>query len=144
MTKAFLICILVATFGTGTFLSPVAPPPEAFRVFKQAPTPGPRITPYLKYQTEEAWREDELRRREWEGIRNERDVFQLQHELRRKLLEMIGELPEKKTPLNPLVTGTIQMTGFHIEKVICESLPGVYVPALLYVPDDTRGPLPAV
>src|SRR5437773_1849554 len=144
MTKAFLICILVATFGTGTFLSPVSPPPEAFRVFKQAPTPGPRITPYLKYQTEEAWREDELRRREWEGIRNEKDVFQLQHELRRKLLEMIGELPEKKTPLNPLVTGTIQMTGFHIEKVIFESLPGVYVPALLYVPDDTRGPHPAV
>ena len=144
MNKAFLICILVATFGTGTFLSPVAPPPEAFRVFKQAPTPGPRITPYLKYQTEEAWREDELRRREWEGIRNERDVFQLQHELRRKLLETIGGLPEKKSPLNPLVTGTIQMTGFHIEKVIFESLPGVYVPALLYVPDDTRGPHPAV
>src|SRR5437870_7407346 len=144
MTKVFLLCILVATLSTRIFSIPVAPPPEAFRVFKQTPAPGPRITPYLKYQTEEAWREDELRRREWEGIRNERDVFQLQHELRRKLLEMIGELPAKKTPLHPLVTGTIQMAGFHIEKLIFESLPGVYVSALLYVPDDTRGPHPAV
>ena len=90
MTKAFLTCILVATFSARAFLSPVAPPPEAFRVFKQTPAPGPRITPYLKYQTEQAWSEDELRRREWEGIRNEKDVFQLQRELRRKLLEMIG------------------------------------------------------
>src|SRR6266496_4670872 len=144
MTKVFLICFLVATLSTRIFSIPVAPPPEAFKVFKQTPAPGPRITPYLKYQTEEAWREDELRRRKWEGIRNEKDVFQLQRKLRRELLEMIGELPEKKTPLNPRVTGTIQMTGFHIEKVIFESLPGVYVPALLYVPDDTRGPHPAV
>jgi len=144
MPKIFLLCILFATLNTRTFLSPVEPPPEAFRVFKQTPAPGPRITPYLKYQTEEAWREDELRRREWEGIRNEKDLFQLQRQLRRKLLQMIGGLPETKTPLNPLVTGTIQMTGFHIEKVIFESLPGVYVPALLYVPDDTRGPHPAV
>jgi Acetyl xylan esterase (AXE1) len=143
MSKAFLICVLAATVS-GQALSPVAPPPEAFRVFKQTPAPGPRITPYLKYQTEQAWREDELRRREWEGIRNEKDLFQLQRELRRKLLEMIGGLPERKTPLNPLVTGTIQMAGFHIEKLIFESLPGVYVPALLYLPDDTRGPLPAV
>src|SRR6266581_8740836 len=144
MTKVFLTCSLVATFSAHALLFAVAPPPEAFRVFKQTPAPGPRITPYLKYQTEQAWREDELRRRNWEGIRNEKDVFQLQRELRRKLLEMIGELPEKKTPLNPLVTGTIQMAGFHIEKVIFESLPGVYVPALLYVPDDKRGLHPAV
>src|SRR5205809_4155480 len=110
MTKIFLLCILVATFSTRTFLFP--PPPEAFRVFKQTPAPGPRITPYLKYQTEQAWREDELRRHEWEGIRNEKDVFKVQRELRRKLLEMIGELPERKTPLNPRVTGMIHMAGF--------------------------------
>lgn len=144
MTKAFLTCIVVATLSAHAFFSPVAPPPEAFRVFKQTPAPGPRITPYLKYQTEQAWREDELRRRAWEGIRNEKDLFQLQRELRRKLLDMIGGLPERKTPLNPLVTGTIPMAGFHIEKLIFESLPGVYVPALLYVPDDKRGPHPAV
>src|SRR6266571_8656630 len=144
MTKVFLTCSLVATFSAHALLFAVAPPPEAFRVFKQTPAPGPRITPYLKYQTEQAWREDELRRHEWEGIRNEKDVFKVQRELRRKLLEMIGELPERKTPLNPRVTGTIHMAGFHIEKLIFESLPGIYVTALVYVPDDTRGPHPAV
>jgi cephalosporin-C deacetylase-like acetyl esterase len=144
MSKAFFTFILVATLSPQTVLTPSAPPPEAFRVFKQSPAPGPRITPYLKYQTEQAWREDEIRVREWEGIRNEKDLFQLQRALRTKLLEMIGGLPERKTPLNPVVTGTIQMDGFHIEKLIFESLPGVYVAALLYVPDDKHGPHPAV
>ena len=144
MSKAFFTFILVATISPHTLLIPSAPPPEAFRVFKQSPAPGPRITPYLKYQTEQAWREDENRVREWEGIRNEKDVFQLQRVLRTKLLEMIGGLPDRKTPLNPVVTGTIQMDDFHIEKLIFESLPGVYVSALLYVPDDKHGSHPAV
>src|ERR1051326_7868137 len=144
MSKAFFTFILVATLSPHTLLTPSAPPPEAFRVFKQSPAPGPRITPYLKYQTEQAWREDELRVREWDGIRNEKDLFQLQRVLRTKLLEMIGGLPERKTPLNPVVTGTIQMDGFHIEKLIFESLPSVYVSALLYVPDDKHEPHPAV
>src|SRR5438093_9423039 len=144
MTKVFLICILVATLSTRIFSIPDAPPPEAFTVLKQTPAPGPRITPYLKYQTEQAWREDELRRRALEGIRNEKDLLQLQRELRRNLLAMIGELPDRRTPLNPRISGRIQMAGFHIEKLIFESLPGVYVPALVYVPDVQGGPHPAV
>src|SRR4029077_17121855 len=67
-----------------------------------------------------------------------------QRELRRKLLAMIGELPAGRTPLNPRITGRIQMDGFHIEKLIFESLPGVFVPALVYVPDGQGGPYPAV
>jgi cephalosporin-C deacetylase-like acetyl esterase len=144
MSKTFFTFILVATLSPQALLTQNGPPPEAFKTFKQSPAPGPRITPYLKYQTEQAWREDELRVREWERIRNEKDVFQLQRELRTKLLEMIGGLPERKTPLNPVVTGKIQMDGFHIEKLIFESVPGVYVSALLYVPDDKLGTHPAV
>ena len=144
MIKALLASILIATLGANVFSFSLAPPPEAFTVLRQTPAPGPRITPYLKYQTEQAWREDELRRRTLEGIRTEKDLLQLQRELRRKLLEMIGELPAERTPLNPLISGRIQMDGFHIEKLIFESLPGVYVPALVYVPDDQVGPHPAV
>ena len=36
------------------------------------------------------------------------------------------------------------MDGFHIEKLIFESLPGVYVTALVYVPDDEKKSHPAV
>ena len=111
------------------------PPPEAFSVLPLAPS-GPQITPYLQYQTELAWREDGERMRVWDGIRTEQDLLRLQKEIHHKLLTMLGGLPTTRTPLHPHVTGRIAMDGFHIEKLIFESLPGVYVTALLYVPDD--------
>ena len=120
-----------------------APPPEAFRVLPPVSAEKPAITPYLKYQTEMAWYEDDLRRASWEGIRTEEDLFRTQRELRKRLLEMIGGLPSEKTPLNARMTGRIQMQGFHIEKLVFESLPGIYVAALVYAPDDA-GKHPAV
>ena len=36
------------------------------------------------------------------------------------------------------------MAGFHIEKLVFESLPGVFVTALVYVPDGGAAPHPAV
>jgi dienelactone hydrolase len=119
----------VNTFGGST------PPPEAFSVLPLAPS-GPQITPYLQYQTQLAWREDGKRMRVWDGIRTEQDLLRVQKEIHQKLLAMLGGLPTTRTPLNPHVTGRIAMDGFHIEKLIFESLPGVYVTALLYVPDD--------
>ncbi len=80
--------------------------------------------------------------RVWEGIRTEPDLLSIQKEIRQKLLTMLGGLPTTRTPLHPRVTGRIAMDGFHIEKLIFESLPGVYVTALLYVPDDSNGDKP--
>ena len=80
--------------------------------------------------------------RVWEGIRTEQDLLSIQKEIRQKLLTMLGGLPTTRTPLHPRVTGRIAMDGFHIEKLIFESLPGVYVTALLYVPDDSNGDKP--
>jgi pimeloyl-ACP methyl ester carboxylesterase len=112
------------------------PNPEAFSVLKQRAPEGPSITPYLKYQTEIAWRRDEQRRATWESVGTEQDLLTLQEHMREELLSMLGGLPLEKTPLNARVTGQIQMAGFHIEKVIFESIPRVYVTALVYVPDD--------
>lgn len=72
----------------------------------------------------------------WRSIRIEADLLRLQRDLRKKLLMMMGGLPSVRTPLRARITGTIPMNGFHIKKVIFESLPGFYVTALLYVPDD--------
>jgi cephalosporin-C deacetylase-like acetyl esterase len=98
----------------------------------------------LKYQTELAWRQDDQRRKRWASLKTEKDLLQLQQEMRDHLLEMIGGLPTTKTPLNPQITGRIQMRGFHIEKLIFESLPGVYVTALVYAPDDGNKRYPAI
>src|SRR5437588_6589524 len=57
---------------------------------------------------------------------------------------MIGGLPAVKTDLHPRVTGRIQMDGFSVEKLIFQSLPGVYVTALVYVPNDHQSKHPAV
>ena len=120
------------------------PPPEFFRVLKQPVSAGPRITPYLRYQAEQAWKEDETRQKAWDGIRDEAGLSQLQDDLRQKLLQMIGGLPTVKTDLHAEITGKIPMDGFTIEKLVFQSLPGIYVTALVYVPNDHVGKHPAV
>jgi dienelactone hydrolase len=133
-----LLCFLFIVCTTLTAVGDSTPPPEAFSVLPVVPS-GPQITPYLQYQTDLAWREDEKRMKVWEGIRTEQDLLRVQNELRQKLLSMLGGLPTVRTPLHPRLTGHIAMDGFHIEKLVFESLPGVYVTALLYVPDDSGG-----
>jgi pimeloyl-ACP methyl ester carboxylesterase len=119
------------------------PPADAFEVL-QKPKAGPSITPFLQYQLDEAWRQDEAQQKIWNSIQTEADLQRLQKQLRSSLLEMIGGLPDRKTDLHAQITGKIQMEGFSIEKLIFESLPGVYVTALVYSPDDHSTKHPAV
>lgn len=65
-------------------------------------------------------------------------------ELRAKMLELIGGLPEMRTPLNARVTGVIERQGYRVEKLLFDSLPGFHVTANLYVPTGKPGPFPAV
>jgi pimeloyl-ACP methyl ester carboxylesterase len=120
-----------------------APPADAFEVL-QKPKDGPRITPFLQYQLDEAWRQDEAQQKIWGSIQTEADLQRLQKQLRASLLEMIGGLPDRKTDLHARITGRIQREGFSIEKLIFESVPGVYVTALVYSPDDHSTKHPAV
>jgi pimeloyl-ACP methyl ester carboxylesterase len=119
------------------------PPSDAFEVL-QKPKDGPTITPFLKYQLDEAWRQDEAQQEIWESIQSDADLQRLQKQLRASLLEMIGGLPDRKTDLHARIVGKIQMEGFSIEKLIFESLPGVYVTALVYSPDDHSTKHPAM
>ncbi len=76
---------------------------------------------------------------EWERIRPEKysefmEMISLQD------MPLTGERP----PLNVKITGTIQKDGYRIEKLYYESLPGLYVPANLYIPDNINGKAPAI
>ncbi|HYK40664.1 MAG TPA: acetylxylan esterase [Candidatus Eremiobacteraceae bacterium] len=135
LTGACAFCLLAVTDP---------PPPEFFRVLKGPLPSGPRITPYLRYQAEQAWKQDEARQRAWDGIRDEASLRKVQNDLRQKLLQMIGGLPAEKTDLHAVITGKIPMDGFTIEKVVFQSLPGIYVSALVYVPNDHTSKHPAV
>jgi pimeloyl-ACP methyl ester carboxylesterase len=144
MKRSCLICGLVMVLAPAVTASAEAPPKEAFQVLQQTPLPGPRITSYLRYQTEQAWKLDEDRRAAWQNIHTEQQLLHLQDELRAKLLQMIGGLPAEKTDLHPRITGRIDMDGFSIEKLIFESLPGIYVTALVYLPSDRSSKHPGV
>ncbi len=128
-----LICF---TFFTAAIASAEdIPRPEDLLVLPSPSATGAQITPYLRYQVNIAWQQDEIRRKRFEQLHDESELLRLQEELRGKLLAMVGGLPKEKTPLHPQITGRLQMDGFHIEKLIYQSLPGIYVTALLYVPD---------
>jgi pimeloyl-ACP methyl ester carboxylesterase len=141
--RAFWTILLAAATAALAAGAEDPPPKDAFRVLSEPPA-GPRVTPFLHYQLDLAWRLDENRRAAWEALRSENDLAKLQEAVRRKLLDMIGGLPAEKTDLHARITGKIQMDGYSIEKLIFESLPGVYVTALVYAPDDRSERHPAV
>ncbi len=67
-----------------------------------------------------------------------------QTRMRRLFLEMIGGLPEERTPLQVQEVGAVQREGYVIRKLIFQSLPGCYVTANLYLPLGISGKRPAV
>ncbi|PAV31258.1 hypothetical protein CIL05_00980 [Virgibacillus profundi] len=53
-------------------------------------------------------------------------------------------LNEQRSPLNVTITGTLKSDTHRIEKLYYESLPGLYVTANLYIPNDLKHPAPAI
>jgi hypothetical protein len=138
-----VLAIAVAIGLGGPAPAAEVPTPQTLQALEPQPE-GPRITPFLASQLERAWAFDAARQQRFARVATGADLVVLQDELRRKALEVIGGLPGEKTPLNPRVTGTIPMDGYRIEKVVFESLPGIHVTALVYVPDAPAGRMPAV
>jgi cephalosporin-C deacetylase-like acetyl esterase len=76
---------------------------------------------------------------EWEEVRDQRQA---------EFLEMMGlqgkPFKGERSPLNVTKIGVIQKDGYRIEKLYYESLPNLYVPANLYIPDGIDEPVPAI
>ncbi len=60
-----------------------------------------------------------------------------QEKSRAALRRVIGPFPEK-TPLNVEITGTFEGSGYRMEKVVYESMPGYHVTAGLFIPDGAE------
>ena len=71
----FILAIAIVSAKPGTGQN--APPAEAFRVLPVAEAEGPQITPYLLYQTNLAWDEDELRLQRWSHVKSENELLEL-------------------------------------------------------------------
>ena len=59
-----------------------------------------------------------------------------------KMMSAMGEWPAR-TPLNARTVSTVKKDGYRVEKVIFESMPGLFVTANLFVPDG-EGRRPAI
>src|SRR5688572_14836999 len=76
---------------------------------------------------------------------NSLDAWQKQRpELRRQLLEMLGLDPlPARTPLKAEITGKLDREGYRVEKLVFQSMPGLYVTGNFYVPKNAKA-LPTI
>ncbi len=66
-------------------------------------------------------------------------------ELRRQLWNSMGKFPlEDRPPVSARITGRLDHGDHVVEKILYESMPGLYVTALAYVPKHIEGRAPAV
>lgn len=77
-------------------------------------------------------------------IQTRAQAEQRRSEFRAAVLHLIGGLPDQRASLNVVSVGTLPEQGFHVERLIYDSLPGFHVTANLYVPEQGQPPYPAV
>ncbi|GAB6166746.1 alpha/beta hydrolase family protein [Thermostilla marina] len=97
---------------------------------------------FHRYLLNEVAAAEQARRDRYEAAKTPEELAAYQQRIRTFFLAQLGELPER-TPLNARVVDTIPRDGYTVEKVIYESIPGVFVTALFYRPDGAP-PFPGV
>ena len=126
----------------GTMVAAAALPADDLAVLppaEGAAAPSAMLTEYLRARASQALR---ARMDGYEAIKSAADVASYQDRMKAFMSRQIGGLPERG-PVVSRVVGRIGREGFHIEKVLYESQPGVWVSGLMYVPAG-KGPFPAV
>ena len=91
-----------------------------------------------------AARQEEERRARFAAVRSKADLEALQTTLRQSFLGLLDGMPIHEGIPPSRKTGTIEADDYVIEKLVFESFPGYFVPALLYKPKNAAGPLPAI
>lgn len=79
-------------------------------------------------------------------ITSARSLKRHQRKMRESWMASFGGFPER-TPLQSRVTGVVQRDGYRIEKVLFQSQPGLFVTALLFLPDpieSSKPPYPGI
>ncbi|QDV42641.1 Acetyl xylan esterase (AXE1) [Stieleria neptunia] len=130
MRYLFSALLVVLVFAKTGSTQPVEP----------STAPGDRwIAEYFRAETQK------LTDRTFADIETLEDWTSKRPEYRRQMLEMLGLDPmPPKTPLEPVVTGTLEASGVIVERLHFQSMPGLYVTANLYRPSVQDDKLPAI
>ena len=80
----------------------------------------------------------------WLRLKTRAEYDAYRAKMHARMVEAVGGFPAR-TSLNAKTVATVPRDGYRIEKVLFESLPGVYVTGLLYLPDapEFKPPYPA-
>ncbi len=131
--------------SSGLAQEPTPPRPAAAPLVRPDPNSPSQIgrTQLTNYLDSIAVTQTAARRETIAHIHTRAEAEARQREVRTKILQLIGGLPEK-TPLNAVTVSTVQAVGFRMEKVLFYSQPNFPVTAIFYVPDHPSGKLPAI
>ncbi len=78
------------------------------------------------------------------AIRSQVEEDRRRLRLKAAALKAIGGLPDMPSEVNAELRGTIDCGDFSIEKLLIETLPGVWASANLYLPKNVQTPIPGV
>ena len=81
--------------------------------------------------------------RAWRNLKTREQYDAYRREMHAKFIAAMGGFPER-TPLNAKVVSTVQKERYRVEKVVFESMPGIYVTANFFIPNGGPVPRPAV
>ena len=68
------------------------------------------------------------------------DFQEWQQDLRQKLRSLLGLEDQVASPLNSRVLSTEEFPDYKVERIVFQSEPNVWVPAVLYIPKNLKGP----
>ncbi len=109
---------------------------SAFLVMASGSAQETEPDPFLRWMDRIAQGHLDRREAAIAEIRTVEDAERRKKIVRDKILEILGGLPDYNGPLNPRITGQLQNKSHTIEKVIFESMPGYFVTANLYRPNQ--------
>ena len=84
------------------------------------------------------------RRARFAAVQTPDELGGLQASLRETFLRLIGGLPARHGSPAVKKMGRIEADDYYVEKLVYESMPGYFVPSLLYVPKKLDQPAPGI
>jgi cephalosporin-C deacetylase-like acetyl esterase len=88
--------------------------------------------------------QEKKRRARFAAVKTVADLEALQKELRQKFLALLDGLPAASGPPPVQLVDRIDANDYTVDKLVYESFPGYFVPALLYLPKNAADSIPAI